>query len=163
LHLLQSRLIGARVDLCESVALMNGLALRKEDLLHDAADLSPDRHCGQRRDRAQGRNPQLDVSGGRGCHRNGHRPVLTAASTARTRIRRQFSMMEEPDRRDQEHQDQNDDQERDPMPADERLGPALGRKSFTVVRVVCHYFTTFEARPGIEPSSQIPRRSTAYH
>ncbi len=61
-HLLQSRFVGTRVDLRQRVALVYGLTLGEQDLLHDPADLGSDGHRGQGCDRAQSGDAQLDIA-----------------------------------------------------------------------------------------------------
>ena len=78
LHLLQGRLIGARIDLGQKIALVDELTLLEGDVLQLTADLGLDGHGGQRRHRAQGGQFDGDVpDAGRG-HRDRRSPSRAA-------------------------------------------------------------------------------------
>ncbi len=134
LHLLRGRFVGARIDLRERIALFHGLAFGEEDFLHDAADLCPDGHGGERRDRAQGGNAQLNAAGrGRG-DRNGDRGVLPAAPPGRRRVGLLMPQISE--ERNHQSYDDDCDQKGNPMPAHEGYGTARWRGGFWIYRFV---------------------------
>src|SRR6185437_10248461 len=62
LGLRQGRLVGPRIDLREELALLDQLAFLEGDLLQLAADLGAYRYGGERRDRPQRRNANLDIA-----------------------------------------------------------------------------------------------------
>ena len=62
LRLRQRRLIGARIDLGEEVALLDDLALGEPDFLQVAGDLGADGHGLERRHRAEGVDGQRHVA-----------------------------------------------------------------------------------------------------
>ena len=117
LHLLQGRFVRTRIDLCQRIAPANGLALRKQDLLQDAADLSPDRYSGERRYRTQGRDSRLNISGSDRCNRHGYRHVLPAASA--TCRRQRLLVTEIGEQSNHQAQGDRDGEKCNPMPAHE--------------------------------------------
>jgi hypothetical protein len=130
LHLLQGGFVRTRIDLCQRIALVHGLTLRKQDFLHDPADLRPDGHRGQRRDGAERRNAQLNVAGRDRRHRYGYRPVLAAASGS-SRCRG-LLMAEISEESNQQPHGEDRHEKRDPMPAHEGHRTARRRVGFGV-------------------------------
>ncbi len=82
LHLLHGRLIGARIDLRDEISLPYELPFGEGDFLQDAADLRPHGHGGQRRDRPERRNAQLNIAVGRRGDRHRDRAVLPAGTAS---------------------------------------------------------------------------------
>jgi hypothetical protein len=121
LRSLQRRLVRTGIDLGKDIAGMNELPFGEQNLLQGAADLGAHGHVGQRRDRADRGNPDLDVAW-RHC-RNGdrHRSILAAATRTGTGRRRLRAV---PDDQNDDHEQNDRDgahEQRDPVPPDEAL------------------------------------------
>jgi len=144
---LQRSFIGPGIYLSDQVALMNQLPLGKGDFLQGAADLGSYRDVGQRGDRAQRGNSNLDIARRHRSHRHGHRSVLAAASTAaraRAIVGRLWTVLDDRHHDHQEQQKYRDDDQCSPVFLDE--GPrAAGRCGHTIFAIVYHMYTWLES------------------
>ena len=136
LRLRQRRLIGARIDLGEEVALLDDLALGEPDFLQVAGDLGADGHGLERRHRAEGVDGQRHVAERHRRHPHGLRRLPVSAGVF-TLLGRGFAVLEflprEHGRRGQRG-DERDPQQKAPPARPRRFDGRRGRALRDVVR-----------------------------
>ena len=123
--LLEGRVVGPRVYLRQEVPLMHELAFLEGDLLQLPADLRLDGHCGERCDRPQGRNADLNIAGRHDGDGDRDRIVQSSPAAARTLHCGRMPVLDASHQQDGEHEDDRNEKQRDFALA--RGSPALAQ------------------------------------